>query len=89
MIMVRAQPHSILAAKKVALVHVAKRQFGLDDDSYRNILRRYGGAESAAELDEIGFLHVMDYFTALGEICNLFDPPQCRNFFKAAGYEAH
>src|SRR5262245_5787303 len=25
---------------------------------------------------------------ALGEICNLFDPTQCRNFFKAAGYEA-
>lgn len=25
---------------------------------------------------------------ALGEICDLFDPIQCRNFFKAAGYEA-
>ena len=24
---------------------------------------------------------------ALGEICDLFDPTQCRNFFKAAGYE--
>jgi len=26
---------------------------------------------------------------ALGEICELFDPTQCRNFFKAAGYEAN
>lgn len=26
--------------------------------------------------------------TALGDICDLFDPLQCRNFFKAAGYEA-
>jgi hypothetical protein len=26
---------------------------------------------------------------ALGDICNLFDPQQCRNFFKAAGYEAY
>ena len=26
---------------------------------------------------------------ALGEICDLFEPQQCRNFFKAAGYEAH
>jgi hypothetical protein len=26
---------------------------------------------------------------ALSEICTLFDPQQCRNFFKAAGYEAH
>lgn len=25
---------------------------------------------------------------ALGEICELFDPIQCRNCFKAAGYEA-
>jgi transposase len=25
---------------------------------------------------------------ALGEISNLFEPTQCRNFFKAAGYEA-
>lgn len=24
---------------------------------------------------------------ALGEICGLFDPTQCRNFFKTAGYE--
>lgn len=26
---------------------------------------------------------------ALGEICSLFDPTQCRNFFKAAGYETN
>jgi len=26
---------------------------------------------------------------ALGEICDLFDPNQCRNLFKAAGYEAN
>jgi transposase len=25
---------------------------------------------------------------ALADICDLFDPTQCRNFFKAAGYEA-
>lgn len=25
----------------------------------------------------------------LGDICSLFDPTQCRNFFKAAGYEAN
>jgi len=55
-----------LSRKRIALIHVAKRDLGLDDDSYRDILRRYGGAESAAELDEIGFLYVMKYFTALG-----------------------
>ena len=25
---------------------------------------------------------------ALADICDLFEPTQCRNFFKAAGYEA-
>lgn len=25
---------------------------------------------------------------AIGDICDLFDPTQCRNFFNAAGYEA-
>lgn len=25
---------------------------------------------------------------ALGDICHLFDPTQCQNFCKAAGYEA-
>ncbi|WP_280953091.1 transposase [Mesorhizobium sp. WSM3864] len=26
---------------------------------------------------------------ALGDICQLFDPTECTNFFKAAGYEAN
>ncbi|TJW34914.1 MAG: IS630 family transposase, partial [Mesorhizobium sp.] len=26
---------------------------------------------------------------ALGDICHLFDPNECKNFFKAAGYEAN
>nr|WP_306413775.1 transposase [Mesorhizobium sp. L2C054A000] len=26
---------------------------------------------------------------ALGDICHLFEPVECRNFFKAAGYEAN
>jgi hypothetical protein len=24
---------------------------------------------------------------AIGDICDLFDPQECRNFFKAAGYD--
>lgn len=39
---------------------------GLKDEDYRPILARYGGCESAAELDASGFHHVMRYFTALG-----------------------
>lgn len=56
----------LLPSKKIAVLHVAKKQLGLDDDNYRDILRRYGGVESATDLDEIGFSYVMRYMTALG-----------------------
>lgn len=56
----------VLPASKVALVHVAQRQLGLDDDSYRDILRWASGTDSAADLDEVGFMRVMKYMTALG-----------------------
>lgn len=55
-----------ISSKKIAVLHVAKRDLGLDDDNYRDILRRHGGVESATDLDEIGFFHVMRYMTALG-----------------------
>jgi hypothetical protein len=55
-----------LPAKKIALLHVAKKQLGLADADYRAILSDYGGVESAADLDEPGFQCVMNYLTALG-----------------------
>lgn len=55
-----------LHQKQIALVHVAKKQLGLDEDSYRDILRRHGGAESSADLDAAGFQGVMARLTALG-----------------------
>ena len=57
---------SQLSRKQIALLHVAKRDLGLDDDDYRAILARYGGCESAADLDLYGFDNVIRYFTALG-----------------------
>lgn len=58
--------HGYLTRKQTSLIHVAKKQLALDDDTYRDILRLHGGAESAADLGEIGFLKVMKYMTALG-----------------------
>lgn len=52
--------------KQIALLHVAKKELSLDDDSYRAILARYGQCESAAELTQRGFTAVMKYFTAMG-----------------------
>ena len=60
----RATPQ--IPAKKIALLHVAKKQLGLDDDTYRDILRRWGGAESSRSLDPIGFEKVMIRMEGLG-----------------------
>eukprot|EP01037_Dinobryon_pediforme_P021832 gene21832-22807_t len=57
---------SAITVKQVALIHVAKRQLGLDDDSYRAILQACGRVDSAADLDAAGFHAVMAYFTACG-----------------------
>lgn len=64
--MPKVSSDALLSAKKIALLHVAKKQLGLDDDAYRDILRRFGGVDSAADLDEIGFFHVTKHLTALG-----------------------
>lgn len=53
-------------AKRVQLVQVARRKLGLDEASYRAILRDYGGADSAKALDDRGFSMVMDRFRYLG-----------------------
>ncbi len=52
--------------KKIGLLHVAKKQLGLTDENYRDILEVHGGCRSSADLDEVGFERVMVYLTALG-----------------------
>ncbi|TDX60780.1 uncharacterized protein DUF1018 [Methylosinus sp. sav-2] len=53
-------------AKQVAMLHVAKKQLGLDDETYRSILKKVGGAESAAELDRYGYEEALAEFKRLG-----------------------
>jgi len=55
-----------IAPKKVALVHVAKRQVGLEDAEYRTMLVRVAGVDSAADLTEADFELVMRELTRLG-----------------------
>lgn len=57
---------ALLSAKQIALLHVAKRQLGLDDDSYRAILKAKAGVESAADLSFPGFYEVIEHFGRLG-----------------------
>lgn len=53
-------------SKQKALLHVAKRELGLDDDSYRQILLLYGGTESAQYMTLEGFERVMEHMGRLG-----------------------
>ncbi len=52
--------------KQLAVVHLAKKHLGMDEELYRSVLKLHGCAESAADLDARGFERVMAYFTACG-----------------------
>lgn len=64
--MATSRSSAILPAKKIGLLHVARRQLGLDEDTYRDILREWGRVSSSAELDEDGFRAVMFRLERLG-----------------------
>jgi hypothetical protein len=53
-------------AKKIGLVHIARRRLRFDDDAYRDVLRRAAGVSSARELSAEGFDLVMVEFRRLG-----------------------
>lgn len=55
-----------LTNKQIALLHVAKKQLNLDDDTYRQILLLYGGIETAKYMSLEGFERVIEHFERLG-----------------------
>ncbi len=55
-----------ISKAQLAMLHVAKAQLGLDDDTYRDVLQAQGGVLSARELDEAGFERVLGHFTSCG-----------------------
>lgn len=48
--------------KKLAVIHIVKRELGLSDQEYRDILQRATGVRSARDMDEEGFRRLMRYF---------------------------
>ena len=50
----------------LAKIHVAAKELALAEESYRAVLRRVGGAESAAAIDDGGLARVLDEFKRLG-----------------------
>jgi hypothetical protein len=55
-------PGSGLDRKKLALIHIVKKELGISDPDYRCLLRRIAGVESAKDLDEAGFRKMMRFF---------------------------
>ena len=51
-----------LDRKRLALVHIVKKELGLQDAAYRRILRQVAGVSSAKDLDEAGFRRLMRFF---------------------------
>jgi phage gp16-like protein len=51
---------------ELAQIHVAKKQLGLDDDTYRAILWTVGRVKSAKDLDWTGRKALLDHFRAKG-----------------------
>ncbi len=56
----------VIGQKKKALVHIAKGDLHLDDESYRQILKGVAGVESSTQLTTEGFEKVMKRFQAMG-----------------------
>ncbi len=65
-----------IGRKKKAIVHIAKEDLHLDEESYRQILKGVAGVESATQLTEKGFEKVMRRFQEMGFKGLLPDPYQ-------------
>jgi hypothetical protein len=63
-----------IGRKKKALVHIARDNLRLDEESYRRILKGVAGVESSARLDREGFKKVMDRFQGMGFKGSLLHP---------------
>jgi len=50
-----------IGRKKLALIHIVKKEIGLTDEAYRKLLREVTGVESASLLDDESFRKLMNY----------------------------
>lgn len=55
-----------IGRKKKALLHIAKENLHLDEETYRQILKGVAGVESATRMTREGFEKVMNRFQEMG-----------------------
>lgn len=60
---------------QLAVLHVAKKRLGLDDATYRSMLKSYDGVESAKDLSLRGFRQIMNCFVDAGFGTKLAETP--------------
>ncbi|MEN8257549.1 MAG: phage protein GemA/Gp16 family protein [Thermodesulfobacteriota bacterium] len=53
---------SLLDHKKLAVIHIVKRELNMSDQKYRDLLEQVAGVRSARDLDEKGFRGLMRSF---------------------------
>jgi hypothetical protein len=56
----------MISRKQIALIKIAVKRLGLDDETYRGILAAEAGVDSSRDLDLEGFDRVMARFKRLG-----------------------
>ncbi len=62
-LMKRCRKSTGIDKKKLALIHIVKRELNLSDQEYRDILDQVTGVRSAKDLDEMAFQRLLRYFT--------------------------
>ena len=77
----------MLTHKQKALLHVAKRDLGWDEETYRDVLKSHGGVKSSKTLDYEGFLAVMDHAEQCGFVSTWKAGIQKSKKLKYAEYE--
>lgn len=53
-------------AASLAKIHIARKDLGLDEETYRALLREVAGVDSAADLTPTGLARVLDHLRRLG-----------------------
>lgn len=56
----------MIARSTLAKIHIARQQLGMDEDSYRAMLRSVGGVASAKDLDASGASKVLRHLERCG-----------------------
>ena len=61
----------MLDHKKLAVIHIVKKELAVSEEEYRATLEKVAGVRSAKDLDETGFQRLMRYFARSGHYRSL------------------